>query len=123
MNKSIVRLLRRKGQTWGLRTWTESTETAYNRKRQSLGVATDFTAIRVEDPKPLDSLSARGRTREVEVQLFVRDTLDVSAVEDDTQKNPVAVSPSGVEYDIVHVGREGEIHGYYRLFLSKRRAS
>ncbi len=119
---SVKRLLSRRGTTWQIRYWIEGATNAYKRTNKTLGTAIDFIAIRTETAKEKTTINVRGEERTLDAQLLVDIDLDVSDVEDTTQISPVIISPSGVNYDAIALGREGEVMKFRRIFLSKRRA-
>jgi hypothetical protein len=122
MSGAVKRLIKRQGRTWQLQAWVEgAASTDYGRTDKTLPTATNITAIRTETAKERTVIDAQGEERTVDAQLLVDDTVDVSSIEDTTKIAPILTSPSGVQYDGIALGREGEIIGFRRIFLSKRR--
>lgn len=122
MSSHVDAFLEKAGQDWSMRSWVTSSMSAYKNKTRTLGAATTVRAIRSETAKERVRRDIRGQERTIDCQLIVAATIDVTAIEDTTQEPPVFVSPSGVYYDAVAVGREAEsIQGTHRIFLIKRR--
>lgn len=119
---SVKRLISRRGRTWQIQYWVEGVANAYKRTGKTLTAAVNFTAIRTETAKEKASISVRGEERTLDAQLLVNMDLDVADVEDTKQISPVITSPSGVQFDAIALGREGEVLNFRRIFLSKRRA-
>jgi len=122
MSGAVIRMISRRGTAWAMKTWVEGSADAYKDKTRTLSAATNITAIRTETAKEVVKLHMRGEERTIDVQLLMADTVDVSQIEDTTKKAPIVTSPSGEVYDMVAVGREGELLGFRRAFLSKRRS-
>ena len=122
MSNATKRMVTRLGAGWVMKTWTIGATDEYKRKARTPDVITNITAIRGETAKETITLNVRGEERTIDVQLLVNDTVDVSTIEDTSFKAPIFVSPTGVNYDGVAVGREGEVVGMRRIFLSRRRA-
>lgn len=122
MSGATKRMIKRRGQTWQMQAWIEgAASTDYGRTGKTLPTATDITAIRTETAKERTVIDVQGEERTVDAQLLVNDTVDVSSVEDTTKVAPIFTSPSGVVYDGIALGREGEVIGFRRIFLAKRR--
>lgn len=122
MSGAISRMMTRKGRDWTYETVSEGALNTYRRSMKTRDAALTVRAIRTETAKERASITVRGEERTVDAQLIILDSVDLSAVEDTTQVAPVFTSPSGVEYDAIALGREGEIVGFRRVFLTKRRA-
>ncbi len=119
---SVRRMITRRGQIWQIQYWVEGAANAYKRTAKTLSTAVEFTAIRTETAKEKTTIDVRGEERTLGAQLVISDDLDVADIEDTTNIAPVITSPTGVEYDAIALGREGEVLGIRRIFLSKRRA-
>ncbi len=119
---AVKRLLRRRGKTWQIQYWIEGAENVYKRTAKTLTTAIDFTAIRTETAKEKRTIEVRGEERTLDAQLLVDLDVDVGDIEDTTKITPVITSPTGVKYDAISLGREGEVMDFRRIFLSKRRA-
>ena len=122
MSGAVKRMIKRSGQTWQMQIWAEGSISAdYGRSNKTLPTTIDITAIRTETAKERAVIDVQGEERTVDAQLIVNDTVDVSSIEDTTKIAPIFTSPSGVEYDGIALGREGELLGFRRVFLMKRR--
>ncbi len=120
---SVKRLIARRGQTWRIQYWVEGAINQYQRSNKTLGSVVEFKGIRTETAKETSTIEARGEERTLDAQLIVNDSVDVEDIEDTSKIAPVVTSPSGVRYDAMALGREGEIMGFHRIFLSKRRGT
>lgn len=120
---AVTRMIARRGRTWLWCLWSESGSNEYNRTEKVLGAPIDIVAIRTETAKERTTMDVRGQERTLDAQLLVDLSVDVSDVEDTTKIAPIAVSPSGVSYDAIALGREGEVMDFHRIFLSKRRSN
>ena len=119
---AVDRLIARRGESWTIQRWVEgAASAAYGRTDKTLATAEAFTGIRTETAKERSVIDVQGEERTLDAQLLVNDTLNVADIEDTTKITPVIASPTGVQYDAVALGREGEVIGFRRIFLSKRR--
>lgn len=119
---AVGRLIRRRGKTWNIQYWVEGGVNAYRRTNKTLSAPIPFLAIRTETAKERAIISARGEERTLDAQLLILEDLDVSDIEDTTKISPVITSPTGIQYDAITLGREGEVMKFNRIFLSKRRS-
>lgn len=118
---AVKRLIERSGRDWKIQYWIEGPSNAYRRHERTLAKPKVFKAIRTETAKEITSIEVRGEERTLDAQLLVNDDLDVGDIEDTTKISPVITSPTGVKYDAIALGREGELMKFHRIFLSKRR--
>lgn len=120
---AVARMIKRRGTTWAIQTWVEGAASAdYGRSAKTLATAVNFTAIRTETAKERTTIDVQGEERTVDAQLIATNIAAFDDVEDTTKLAPVITSPSGVKYDAIALGREGDILSFRRIFLIKRRA-
>lgn len=121
------RMIERRGKTFTMKRWvTGAVDTDYGRTTSNDTLettGTTFKAILSETAKERVVVMPSGEERTVDAQLIVKNTLDVSDIDDTTKRAPVIISPDGLTYDAIALGREGEVVKVRRIFLLKRRAN
>lgn len=123
MSKAFARFVERRGEDWTYQLWSYGSVNAYNRKALTLGSAVDIKAIRTETSKERVVVDVQGQERTLDITLLIKDSVDFSDIEDTTKKSPIFTSPSGIKYEGIALGLEGNVIGFQRVFLSKQRAS
>lgn len=119
----VDNMLEQAGQDWTMKSWVDGVTNEYKNVNRTLGAGVTVRAIMTETAKERVTRTVLGKESTVDAQLLVKSDLDVSAIEDSTQEPPVFISPYGLEFDAVAVGREAQpILGMVRIFLLKRRA-
>lgn len=119
----VARMIARQGQSWTMTPQVLGSKDNYGDRAISDDTPIPVKAIRTETAEADAVLTVRGEERKVDVELIVDSSLDVSDIEDTTERAPRFTSPEGIEFDAVAVGREGNIKGFHRIFLSKSRSS
>ncbi len=117
--------LRRAGENWTVYYWVEGAEDSYKDKALTLDGGTTVRGIRSETAKETVRRDVRGQERTIDCQILVKaDAISVTEIEDTRKEPPVFVSPTGVKYDSVAVGRESiPVTGMMRIFLLKQRGN
>lgn len=115
--KAFVRTLRRHGETWALNSWSGSTQDTYKDELPTGPLVETFQAIRDAKGEEEEIQDAKGRTRMVDMVLFV-DTLLALPATTQTDLPVTLVSPEGREFNLVGVDKAGGPVGSKRLMLS-----
>ncbi len=122
MSGAVKRMIARRGEAWTIQNWTVGAEDEYKDRARTPASGATITVIRTETAKEGVTIDFRGEKRTIDVQLIVRDDVDVSEIDDSTKAAPLVTSPEGTLYDAIALGREGQIIGFRRIFLSQRRS-
>lgn len=121
---AVARMLERQGETWTYKVWSDGALNAYKRAAQTLSAGTEVKVLRTETSKEKTDIDVLGQQRTLDATLIVVEgDIDVADIEDTTKRSPVFVSPQGLEFEAIALGREGNLMGFHRVFLSKMRAS
>ena len=121
MSGAVGRMIDRSGRTWIMKTWIEGATNAYNRTEKTLSDPIEIKGIRTETAKERVVIDSQGQERMLDVTLLIKDSVDVSDVEDTTKKSPLFISPEGFIYEAIALGREGNILDFHRIFLAKQK--
>lgn len=113
---AFTRMLRRRGETWTLNTWSGSATDSYEDELPTGPLSSTFKALRAQASDGEDERTEKGRTRFMRLDLLVLSTLAFPATTDNEQ--PVTVTdPDGRNWNVIEVDKTGAPVGAKRLKL------